>query len=86
MMTCSGFSGHLLDLPEIAGERGTFAVAGWAFFLPKLLRVKKCQAASSPTPTTPVAEAGFLRYGVRYRSTLEPVSKSCFSWRSEQLQ
>ena len=28
------------------------------------------QAAISSTPTMPVAEPGFLRYGVRYRSTL----------------
>ena len=28
------------------------------------------QAAISSTPTTPVAEVGFLSYGVRYRSTL----------------
>ena len=27
-------------------------------------------AASSSTPTKPVAEVRFLRYGVRYRSTL----------------
>ncbi len=28
------------------------------------------QAAISSTPTKPIAEAGFLRYGVRYSSTL----------------
>ncbi len=28
------------------------------------------QAAISSTPTKPVAEVGFLRYGVRYSSTL----------------
>jgi len=33
------------------------------------------QAAISSTPTKPVAEAEFLRYGVRYSSTLEPVSE-----------
>ncbi len=35
----------------------------------------KNQAAISSTPTKPVAEVECLRYGVRYSSTLEPVSE-----------
>jgi len=31
------------------------------------------QAASNSTPTKPVAKVGFLRYGVRYSSTLLPL-------------
>ena len=34
------------------------------------------QAAISSTPTKPVAELGFLRYGVRYSSTLVDIKRS----------
>ena len=36
--------------------------------------VSESQAASNSTLTELVAETGFLRYGVRYSSSLDPVS------------